>query len=560
MKLFDQITGQYPDFTLTRNGSSVNVLFNYGLSGWYDDEAGYYVYEGEALINVGDVDNMVYQTRGGDRPLYMSFNAALTSGVTYQNEYTVVDWGDGTDVTFNFNLTLFSLKAVFEGTQAIDVVFGSLAGDVLSGGGGDDFIEGYGGNDILDGGEGKDTLYGGAGNDIYIVNDLGDRVIEDALAGNDRVESSFSYTLSANIEALTLVGLLAIDGTGNAGANVLRGNIARNILDGGAGADTMIGGNGDDIYVVDNAGDKISEKAGEGLDVVTASVTYELSANVENLYLHSAREPVNGFGNALANVIVGNTFSNVLDGGAGDDTLWGAAGDDILLGGEGNDILRGDAGADRMYGGDGSDKYYVDNPLDRIIETIGDGFDRVSAAISFVLNAGTEVESLVTIKTAGLNAINLTGNEFAQTITGNAGTNILSGQGGNDTLRGGDGIDKLIGGLGADRLYGDAGTDIFVFDSYESTTTKARDVIYDFSRAAGEKIDLSALDANRNVAGNQAFTFIGDKAFSSKAGELRYIHAKGDTYIYADGNGDRIIDFSIRLDATVDLVKGDFIL
>lgn len=61
MKLFEQVTGQSPEFTLTRTATTVDVFFNYDLSGWYDEEAGFFVYSGEAIINVGDVDRMVYQ-------------------------------------------------------------------------------------------------------------------------------------------------------------------------------------------------------------------------------------------------------------------------------------------------------------------------------------------------------------------------------------------------------------------------------------------------------------------------------------------------------------------
>jgi hypothetical protein len=58
-------------------------------------------------------------------------------------------------------------------------------------------------------------------------------------------------------------------------------------------------------------------------------------------------------------------------------------------------------------------------------------------------------------------------------------------------------------------------------------------VIVDFSGASGDRIDLSMLDANPKLAGNQAFSFIGKTAFTGKTGELRYDKKASDTYIYA---------------------------
>jgi Ca2+-binding RTX toxin-like protein len=584
MKLFDQVTGQSPEFILTRNGASVEVLFNYDLSGWYDEDAGFYVFEGEAIIDVGDVAKSVYQSYGGDRPLFMNFTATLVSGVTYENQYTVADWGDGTDLAFAFNTTLFSTAAVFTGTQAVDVVFGSTADDRLTGSGGDDFIDGDAGNDVLDGGAGTDVLYGGTGNDTYVVDHLGDQVVEADGAGTDLVRSSISYTLGINVERLTLVGSLVINGTGNAHVNVLVGNGKSNVLDGGAGADTMSGGQGHDTYIIDNPGDIVFEKALEGDDLVRSSITYDLGANVEKLTL-TGSSSINGFGNALANAITGNTGANVLDGDAGKDRLNGGGGDDILLGGEGDDTLIGGAGADRLYGGNGSDTYVVDNRLDRVIETAGGGMDKILTSVSFTLAAGAEVEVLSRANASSTSAINLTGNEFAQTIRGNAGSNVLAGGGGNDKLYGGGGSDTLYGdagndvldggGLGRDtlnggsgndkliaygsgKLYGGSGADTFVFKTLTPITQ--RDMIYDFSRSQGDKVHLSAIDANTKVSGNQAFTFIGETAFTDKAGQLRYANTNGDTYLYGDVNGDGKTDFSVRLDKTIEFVKSDFIL
>ena len=188
---------------------------------------------------------------------------------------------------------------------------------------------------------GTDTMVGGAGNDTYFADNAGDIVTESSsTGGTDTVNASVTFTLGSNVETLVLTGAANINGTGNTLANTITGNTGNNALNGLGGADTMIGGAGDDTYVVDNAGDIVTESSSTGgIDTVSASVTYALGANVENLILAGTGN-INGTGNALDNTVTGNAGINTLTGGDGTDTLQGAAGADTLDGGPGIDTAR----------------------------------------------------------------------------------------------------------------------------------------------------------------------------------------------------------------------------
>jgi Ca2+-binding RTX toxin-like protein len=265
-----------------------------------------------------------------------------------------------------------------------DRIYGGSGNDFLYGEAGDDSLYGEAGDDTLDGGTSADKMLGGKDNDLYIVDNAGDVVTENAAEGIDKVESTVSFTLGANVEDLLLKGTAAIDGTGNNAHNAIVGNDANNslyglgdsdylsgaggndFLDGGdgddqiyggagddqiygrAGADQMYGGIGNDLYLVDNVADVVTERAAEGTDtVVTSTVSYTLGANVENLTLSDSAN-LNGTGNDLDNYILGNAGSNVIDGKGGNDLINGRDGNDAIIGGAGNDTLLGGLGADKF--------------------------------------------------------------------------------------------------------------------------------------------------------------------------------------------------------------------
>ena len=250
--------------------------------------------------------------------------------------------------------------ATTNGTIGDDTLSGTDDNDILNGLAGNDTLDGGIGDDTLDGGSASDLLQGGYGSDTYIVDNLGDLIVETNDGGgygdDDSVYSSVTWTLDNYLENLTLTGNNAISGTGNTLSNILSGNEADNSLFGGdgddylwggsGGIDTLNGGAGNDTYDVD-ADDIINEEPNAGIDTVDSIASWTLGANLENLGL-DGYNAINGTGNELNNNIRGNFGANTLFGGAGNDWLNGIDGNDRLVGGRGNDTLTGGAGADRF--------------------------------------------------------------------------------------------------------------------------------------------------------------------------------------------------------------------
>lgn len=318
------------------------------------------------------------------------------------------------------------------------------------------------------------------------------------------------------------------------GNDVATANGGNDTIFGGTGNDSISGGDGNDWLSGDAGADKLD--GGAGTDTASyATATAGITANLAKPSLNT--------GDAKGDVYVsienltGSSYADKLSGDGSANLLSGGAGDDLLIGGTGADRLNGGAGIDTAsYSG----------------ATAGVTANLANAAAN---TGDAKGDVYVSIE-------NLTGTNYADKLYGNAGANALSGGSGDDLLSGGAGKDILYGGLGADSLTGGAGADTFVFKALSDTkiATTGLDTIFDFSGASGDRLDLSAIDANSSASGNQAFTFVGTAAFTGKAGELNYSKQASDTYIYGDTNGDKKADFAIHLDDAVMLTKGYFIL
>jgi Ca2+-binding RTX toxin-like protein len=360
--------------------------------------------------------------------------------------------------------------------------------------------------DILRGTPGINNIFiGGIGSDLYFVDDATDTIIETAGNGTaDRVASFVSFTLAADddIEILSTnssTGKSAIDLRGNALSQTIVGNDGKNTLhDGGVGgADTMRGHDGNDTYLVYNSGDIVIELAGEGNDRVSAGVDYVLGKGVHVELLNTSS--VNA---TLAIDLTGNSFAQ---------TIRGNAGDNILSDG-------GTGAADTLIGGKGNDFYQVYNSGDTVVELDGEGDDRVSAAVNFVLTAGAHVEYLNTTSLAGTYAVDLTGNELVQLVRGNDGANTLDGGG------------------GADVLYGMGGADNFRF----STALAADNIVRIADFAAGtEKIELDAAIFTTLGLGGLSASAFKDTALASRDADdhIIYNSVSGALLYDADGFG-----------------------
>jgi Ca2+-binding RTX toxin-like protein len=404
---------------------------------------------------------------------------------------------------------VLSFDPITDGTPGNDHIHGSAANDIIHGLGGDDVIDGRSGNDVLYGDAGNDQLTGGAGHDFLYGGD-----------GND----------------------------------LLWGGDGNDFFVGGQGADSFAGGAGIDTVRYETLSNAVHIDL--GLNVADGGdVTGDTFNSIEGVVGTRFDDTLTGDG--AANTLSGGGGNDVLDGRGGNDTLDGGEGNDTLIGGNGNDILHGGAGNDLLWGNDGDDTLQGGAGADTLaggagIDTADYSTSSAGVTVDLVIGTGhggdAEGDTLTSIENVTGSDQNdtLIATDMGSHLKGGGGNDTLIGGAGNDTLEGGEGNDILIGGAGADILFGGNGADNFVFKSVADSRPGMEDTIVDLKFpdvSQQSHIDLSAIDADTHVAGDQAFTYIAGAAFNHTAGELRF----SDHLLQGDVNGDGTADFQVRI-------------
>ena len=291
-------------------------------------------------------------------------------------------------------------------------------------------------------------------------------------------------------------------------------------LVGGPGPDRIGGRGGDDTLI--GGGGKDSISGGPGND--------HIDGGDGDDWISDDRGRDTLMGGAGNDVIYGSREGSTIKGGAGDDRLIGDFNDDRIEGGAGHDFLQARGGHDLLWGHSGNDTLWGGDGDDRLVG--GGGNDELLAGSG------------------------------ADALRGEAGHDRLLGQDGDDRIEGGFGDDTIAGGLGADWISGGAGADLFVVAGLQESgvTAQTRGVIADFE-VRTDRIDLHSIDADAARAGNQAFEFIGARAFTA-AGQVRVVQDAAGNRTFVEGNvaGNRIAEFQIELVGLHDLSAVDFLL
>jgi predicted extracellular nuclease len=478
---------------------------------------------GAAMTNLFDLlpeeERYSYMFEGNLQPfdnILVSPNLPLTS--SFDAVHLNAEQPDGPSKPTDHDPTLASILI-----SANDIIIDSAGNDVRrSGAGNDFFFLPPGGNDSASGGTGHDVFFFGGSMTSADEVDGGDGTDQIALQGDYSGGLTFGTDVTG-VEALA----------------ILPGN------------DTRFGDPGTNLYDYDVT--TVNENVAAGTQMTVDASRLRIG---EDFTFDGSAETDGSF------FIYGGNGTDDLTGGANNDVFlfgaqgqWGAS--DRVDGGPGGIdqlALRGDYtiafGATQLTG----------------IESIGlvSAFHTRFGALGetyhydLTMNDGNVAGIQMTVDAAPLHATEtLTFNGAAE----DDGSFRVFGGAGADVIAGSQNADIIVGRLGADTLTGNGGNDVFRYNAAADSTSAGRDEILDF--ASGDLVDLSRIDADTTVAGDQAFSFIGTDAFNNVAGELRYQSNGGTEWlVQGDTDGDGSADFELILNIPVPdpITSGDFIL
>lgn len=481
---------------------------------------------------------------------------------------------------------LGGLMSTITGAMSDDTLVGTSDADTIKGLGGDDLLISGGGADSIDGGDGDDhvvangfggTMKGGAGRDILEVDAFAGGAVIDvsAITSPDAVA-----VVSLNGAAVKVSGFELTYLIGWTGNDTITGSALGDFVSAGQGNDRVDAGLGDD-YVKSSVGDD-TLAGGAGFDRIGffsdapngAHVDLRLQGAVQDT--GAGLDLLTGFEN-----VSGTNHNDVLIGDGGENILWGSSGgDDILSGNAGNDALEVGDGNHTLNGGDGVDTLSVwGNSTDTSANVHIDLNLQGSAAQD--TGVGMMVIKNIENLSGSIHDDLLTGDRFANLLAGVGGADTLLGgasadrlygdgyQGsdyefglsgpistseaeyvnvtpGADSLDGGKGDDILVGGGAGDSLTGGGGADTFRFVDLRDSSVETPDFITDFNQTA-DFLDVSAIDANSLLEGDQAFTLV--NAFTHTAGEAQLVYDRttGITTISLDVDGDGDAEAAIHM-------------
>lgn len=443
----------------------------------------------------------------------------ITLQTGYSNETATVTVNDitvnGGSSSTGIVLRLATGVPVFAVTGTAPIqIFDAADGNGITGNSGANTITVTGGADAVDGGLGVDRL-----------------VVDYHLATGDVTGDSTSNFTEA--------------GAGGRSVAITNGTFEHFTVLTGSGSDTITTAGGDDLIEAGSGANTIT--AGQGLNTIYGGVNADTVTALDG-----------------GNFVDAGDGANTVTTGNGKDVILTGVGADTVVSGGGIDVTTVRGGADTVNSGAGNDRLIVDysalttNVKGSVSGTIGAGYggvvgDRGVNSVQF------SVTENFTITTGGGHDSITTGGGV-DILTGGAGNDWLSSGAGNDRLFGGAGVDVLTGGGGVDRLDGGTGSDDFRFTSLSDSPTHAlRDRISSFTVGADD-IDLKSIDADLGVAGDQAYDFIGNSAFTGAGGEVRFSFVGGDTLVSTDTDGNSVADMVVQLDGHYVLGASDFIL